>query len=158
MAKKTNSKSTKPKVTNNQESSVKSNGKKVDTYERIIKIDVLPEVVGSSCHHGRGDDCSVDRRKLDRTQPPHETLNLDKAHLMRALKNMMQARHTDEKHLTLVKQGKSFFILVAADTKVPKRQLPLLWNQVKIGDGPITVIWLFLSVWDSVCAIISFWH
>lgn len=109
MAKKTNSKSTKPKVTNNQESSVKSNGKKVDTYERIIKIDVLPEVVGSSCHHGRGDDCSVDRRKLDRTQPPHESLNLDKAHLMRALKNMMQARHTDEKHLTLVKQGKSYF-------------------------------------------------
>ncbi len=109
MAKKTNSKSIKPKVTNNQESSVKSNGKKVDSYERIIKIDVLPEVVGSSCHHGRGDECSVDRKKLDRAKPAHETLNLDKAHLMQALKNMMQARYTDEKHLTLVKQGKSYF-------------------------------------------------
>ncbi|MBE2189984.1 MAG: dehydrogenase E1 component subunit alpha/beta [Desulfobulbaceae bacterium] len=108
MAKKTNPETTEPKI-NNTESTTKSNGKKVDAYERIIKIDVLPEQVGSSCHHGRGDDCSVDRRKLDRSEPPHISLNLDKAHLMRALKNMMQSRHTDEKHLTLVKQGKSYF-------------------------------------------------
>ncbi|PKL85700.1 MAG: tungsten formylmethanofuran dehydrogenase [Ignavibacteriae bacterium HGW-Ignavibacteriae-1] len=108
MAKKTNPETTEPKI-NNTESTTKSNGKKVEAYERIIKIDVLPEQVGSSCHHGRGDDCSVDRRKLDRSEPPHISLNLDKAHLMRALKNMMQSRHTDEKHLILVKQGKSFF-------------------------------------------------
>ncbi len=85
-----------------------SNGSK--SYERIVQFDVIqPEIIGSKCHHGRGEDCSVDRTKLDRTQPPHITLGLDKKHLMKALKNMIQSRFTDEKHLTLVKQGKSFF-------------------------------------------------
>ena len=80
------------------------------SYERIVEFDIIqPEVIGSKCHHGRGEDCSVDRSKLDRSNLPHITLNLDKDHLMKALKNMVQSRFTDEKHLTLVKQGKSFF-------------------------------------------------
>ena len=79
-------------------------------FERIVKLDVLPiENIGSTCHHGRGDNCSVDRSKLDRTIPPDIALNLSKEDLMKALKIMMQARQTDEKHLSLVKQGKSFF-------------------------------------------------
>lgn len=41
--------------------------------------------------------------------PPHIALNLSKDDMMAALRNMMQARLTDDKHLTLVKQGKSFF-------------------------------------------------
>ncbi|MFA6990087.1 MAG: thiamine pyrophosphate-dependent enzyme, partial [Candidatus Gastranaerophilaceae bacterium] len=79
-------------------------------FERIVKLDVLSlEKIGSSCHHGRGDNCSVDRSKLDRTIPPDIALNLSKEYLMKALKIMMQSRQTDEKHLSLVKQGKSFF-------------------------------------------------
>jgi 2-oxoisovalerate dehydrogenase E1 component len=39
----------------------------------------------------------------------HNDLNLTKEQMLYALKMMMQARYTDEKHLMLVKQGKSFF-------------------------------------------------
>jgi len=105
---KTAAKPSKSKAAKTEEA-VESNAK-LNAYERLVKIDVIqPEIIGSRCHHGRGEDCSVDRTKLDRKEAPHITLNLDKEHLMRALKNMMQARYTDEKHLTLVKQGKSFF-------------------------------------------------
>lgn len=40
---------------------------------------------------------------------PHIELNLSKDQLIFGLKTMMKARYTDEKHLMLVKQGKSFF-------------------------------------------------
>ncbi|HRP01283.1 MAG TPA: dehydrogenase E1 component subunit alpha/beta [Candidatus Kapabacteria bacterium] len=40
---------------------------------------------------------------------PHKDLNLSKESLLAALRNMMQTRYTDEKHLNLVKLGKSFF-------------------------------------------------
>ncbi len=40
---------------------------------------------------------------------PHTTLNLSKNDLMSALRNMMQTRYSDEKHLNLVKLGKSLF-------------------------------------------------
>jgi 2-oxoisovalerate dehydrogenase E1 component len=40
---------------------------------------------------------------------PHIELNLGKEDLLKALRLMMTSRFTDEKHLTLVKQGKSFF-------------------------------------------------
>lgn len=43
------------------------------------------------------------------TGTPHTKLNLTKDDLLKALRNMMLARNSDEKHLTLVKQGKSFF-------------------------------------------------
>lgn len=84
---------------------------KVENYTRLVEYDKVntDEPIGSTCHHGRGEDCNVDRTKLDRTKPPHETLDLSKDDLLAALKNMMQSRITDEKHMTLVKQGKSFF-------------------------------------------------
>lgn len=88
----------------------KSKKEKVDSYERIIEHETVDEkIIGSTCHHGRGDSCNVDRSKLDPSKPPHETLELSKEDMMAALENMMKARLTDEKHLTLVKQGKSFF-------------------------------------------------
>ncbi len=40
---------------------------------------------------------------------PHIELNLSKDEMMKALRLMITSRFTDEKHLTLVKQGKSFF-------------------------------------------------
>lgn len=82
----------------------------VNNYERLIEFETIDTgVIGSKCHHGREEDCNVDRSKLDRSKPPHETLGLSKEDMLEALRNMMQARHTDEKHISLVKQGKSFF-------------------------------------------------
>jgi 2-oxoisovalerate dehydrogenase E1 component len=43
------------------------------------------------------------------TGTPHTKLNLTKDDLSKALRFMMLARNSDQKHLTLVKQGKSFF-------------------------------------------------
>jgi 2-oxoisovalerate dehydrogenase E1 component len=83
--------------------------KKTETYDRLIKVEQLEGPIGSTCHHGQGDACNVDRSKLDRSKPPHITLDLSKDDLMKVMKNMMLARVTDEKHLTLLKQGKSFF-------------------------------------------------
>ena len=40
---------------------------------------------------------------------PHQFLGLAKENLISAIKIMMTARYTDDKHLNLVKQGKSFF-------------------------------------------------
>lgn len=98
----------KSKVDNMSQNDNKS--REIHSYERLINLEMYKdEPVGSKCHHGRGDDCNVDRTLLDRTRPPHVSLGLDKDFLMTALRNMVQARITDQKHLTLVKQGKSFF-------------------------------------------------
>ena len=43
------------------------------------------------------------------TGTPHTKLNLTKDDLLKALRYMMLARNSDDKHLALVKQGKSFF-------------------------------------------------
>ena len=95
-----------PKITNNPENKFSE----MESYTRLVELDVIPApVIGSKCHHGRGDSCNVDRTMLDRSQLPHITLNLSKEEMMSALGIMIQARLTDEKHLTMVKQGKSFF-------------------------------------------------
>lgn len=47
--------------------------------------------------------------KRGRPKKNKSELSLPKEELLQALRNMMLSRHTDEKHLTLVKQGKSFF-------------------------------------------------
>lgn len=64
---------------------------------------------GSTCAHGRGAACSVDHIKFDTSKLPDIELGLTKDDMIRALRNMIKARKTDEKHLMLVKQGKSFF-------------------------------------------------
>ena len=84
--------------------------KGVDTYQRIVTHEIDEKVpIGSVCHHGRGGACNVDRSRLPHGVPPDITLSLNKEDLVKALRNMMKARLTDEKHLTFVKQGKSFF-------------------------------------------------
>lgn len=109
-----------------------SNGTEVKSYERVIKLETYDNVpIGSKCHHGRGDDCNVDRTMLDRSQPPHITLNLDKDFMMKGLKNMMQARHTDEKHLTLVKQGKSFFHIGVSGHEAVQTAIAMSMTQKK---------------------------
>ncbi|MFP4545139.1 MAG: thiamine pyrophosphate-dependent enzyme [Candidatus Kapaibacterium sp.] len=83
----------------------------LEQFERVVTHELGYEEhpVGSVCHHGKGEHCNVDRNRMDRSTPPHEQLGLSREELMWALKNMMISRFTDEKHLTLVKQGKSFF-------------------------------------------------
>ena len=102
-------KSTK-KTDNEKNKNTNTAGNGVEAYDRLIEVETLDEdVIGSTCHHGKGEHCNVDRTKLDRTNPPHETLELSKEDLLKVMKNMMMSRITDEKHLTLLKQGKSFF-------------------------------------------------
>lgn len=43
------------------------------------------------------------------TKLSHKDLGLDKAHLIKALKNMIMSRLSDQTHLKFVRQGKSFF-------------------------------------------------
>lgn len=47
--------------------------------------------------------------KGKRGRPPKKNVEISKDEKLKALKLMMTARQSDEKHLTLVKQGKSFF-------------------------------------------------
>lgn len=49
------------------------------------------------------------RPKNSSSNKLHQELKLDKEQLLKALKTMITSRQTDEKHLTYVKQGKSFF-------------------------------------------------
>jgi len=88
----------------------KETKKSVGSFERIVVHEIDPSVpIGSKCHHGKGSHCSVDRTRLPNDKSPHEILDMSKDEIMAALRNMMLARFTDDKHLTLVKQGKSFF-------------------------------------------------
>ena len=88
----------------------KDTKKAVGSFQRVVVHEIDPNVpIGSKCHHGKGAHCSVDRTRLPEDKPPHETLGMKKDDIIKALRNMMLARYTDDKHLTLVKQGKSFF-------------------------------------------------
>ncbi len=79
-------------------------------YTRLIEHEILTGFsIGSACHHGRGDNCNVDRSMIPQNVKPHEYLNLSKDEILSALGNMLKARITDEKHINLVKQGKSYF-------------------------------------------------
>ncbi len=80
------------------------------TYTRLIEHEIVPGTpVGSTCHHGKGDQCNVDRTRLAGDTLPHLLLNLSKDGMLDGLRNMLAARITDEKHINLVKQGRSFF-------------------------------------------------
>ncbi|MBM2815155.1 MAG: bkdA [Ignavibacteria bacterium] len=64
---------------------------------------------GSPCTGGNGTGCAVESIRFDNNQKPHSSLNLSKVQMLAALRIMMLARRSDEKHINLVKQGKSFF-------------------------------------------------
>lgn len=91
----------------------KTNTKGKDTYIEINNNNILQSIEESldanHCVHGRGPACSVQPVKLSKKGKPHEVLGLTKDFIMKALRLMMTARRSDEKHLMLVKQGKSFF-------------------------------------------------
>lgn len=103
-------KSTKKETISKDNDNINPEKASMIAYERLVIHEIDKNIpIGSQCHHGRGDSCNVDRTRLPKNIPPHEYLNLSKEELMYALENMMKARFTDEKHLILVKQGKSFF-------------------------------------------------
>ena len=79
------------------------------TEKEIILQSISDSKKAAGCAHINGQGCSTEAVELDGQLPPHEMLQLDKQALFDALKIMMTARYTDEKHLMLVKQGKSFF-------------------------------------------------
>ncbi len=80
----------------------------IDTKD-IMMAAINESKIGSKCSSQNGAGCSVDYDKPSSDKAPHIELNLDKQFLLKALRNMLLARYSDEKHLILVKQGKSFF-------------------------------------------------
>lgn len=80
-----------------------------DTPEKIMQKAISDSKMGSSCGTHSGNSCTVETDKVKSTEPAHIELGLDKEFLLKALRNMLFARISDEKHLMLVKQGKSFF-------------------------------------------------
>ena len=82
-----------------------------------IKNDIILNEIENSLDSNKFDEkigagCSNEVIKIQENtykNLPHIELGLSKDDLIFALKTMMKARYTDEKHLSLVKQGKSFF-------------------------------------------------
>ncbi len=81
----------------------------IEIDNNIILQSIEESLDSNQCVHGRGPACSVQPVKLNKKGKPHEVLGLNKEFIMKALRLMMTARRSDEKHLMLVKQGKSFF-------------------------------------------------
>lgn len=83
---------------------------KGDENKKKETLSVIGESKDSSkCAHGSGQACSVEEVKLELSSKPHEQLDLSKDDLMKALRNMYLSRFSDNKHLNLIKQGKSHF-------------------------------------------------
>lgn len=98
----------KQKTTENH-TSKKANGQNYVSLEAGVLGAIEDSKSGSHCAHGRGPACAVEVVKVKSNELPHKSLGLTKKDLLAALKNMILARYSDEKHLALVKQGKSFF-------------------------------------------------
>ncbi|MFW5701701.1 MAG: hypothetical protein ACOCX7_02010, partial [Bacteroidota bacterium] len=77
--------------------------KKTDPKELSESAKIMMEAIeeskkGSACEIHNDPSCSVDSVKLG--DKPHEDLGLSKDDMMRALRIMITARTTDNKHLT----------------------------------------------------------
>lgn len=77
--------------------------------EQVISSGISRSFESDFCVHNRGPACSRETIKLNPEVPQHKQLSLPKEFLLKAYRLMLQARLTDEKHLKLLKQGKSFF-------------------------------------------------
>ncbi len=80
-----------------------------ESPQSIIGQAIADSKCGSKCAETSGPGCSHIPVGLPDDVAPHVALGLDKEFLLRALRLMLTARRSDEKHLILVKQGKSFF-------------------------------------------------
>ncbi len=96
-----------------KQKTTKNSSKKATKAKSINEVEIL-NLIGENVEGGKvlqtsGPACSNTPVKLKTNLPPHEELSLNKDDMMKALKYMLYARKSDDKHLTLVKQGKSFF-------------------------------------------------
>ncbi len=86
------------------------NGNVNVSSEQIILQAIEESKIGSACHHGGGPACSVeyiDTKTYEKKK--NKEIEIDNDLVIKAYKLIFQSRKADEKHLTLVKQGKSFF-------------------------------------------------
>jgi len=81
----------------------------IDLTDQLINQALADSFETDFCVHNRGPACSREPVFLKKDIPPHIQLELNKEFLLNAYRLMLQARLTDEKHLKLLKQGKSFF-------------------------------------------------
>ncbi len=77
--------------------------------EQIITQSISESFETNYCVHNRGPACSREPVRFKEGIPQHVQLEMDKETLLKAYRLMLLARFTDEKHLKLLKQGKSFF-------------------------------------------------
>lgn len=82
--------------------------KEINTEKEILS-NIGDSVEGGIVFEAGGPACSNTPVQIKTNKPLHQALNLNKDEMLRALKYMLYARKSDDKHLTLVKQGKSFF-------------------------------------------------
>ena len=102
------------KISEEKNMAEKNKRKSIETPIEMSPEAIMNEVIaesknGSKCSIAGGTACSADTVKLPDNILPHIALNLSKEDLLKALRTMILARKSDEKHLMLVKQGKSFF-------------------------------------------------
>jgi 2-oxoisovalerate dehydrogenase E1 component len=84
----------------------KNQNNQMDTSEEIIRNAIALSREGSNCAHNRGAGCSVEHIHIKESSILPD---ISKEQMETALRYMLLARKSDEKHFTLVKQGKSFF-------------------------------------------------
>ncbi|MCX8054414.1 MAG: dehydrogenase E1 component subunit alpha/beta [Ignavibacteria bacterium] len=81
-----------------------------DSPEEIMRKSIENSHKSVPCSRRDGNCCAPKSANIsNKDKNTYQELGLTKNDLIKALKNMMMARYTDEKHLTLVKQGKSYF-------------------------------------------------
>ncbi len=94
----------------NKKNKSNGNGKEdVLTPEQIMLQVISDSKMGVACAQDRGPGCSVESVVFNKVTPKHEQLKLGKEDMLGAYRIILKARYSDEKHLTLLKQGKSFF-------------------------------------------------
>jgi 2-oxoisovalerate dehydrogenase E1 component len=105
---------TKTSTTRKKSSSAKTN--QTSNQTAVDNVKVVDNQIEQSFevfnHEGHAPSCSLDAVNVTTyksLKSMHEYLDLKKEDMMNALRNMIQSRFTDQKHITLVKQGKSFF-------------------------------------------------
>lgn len=87
--------------------SINEKDKKLSESQKIIMEAIEDAKNESKCCEEKGPGCSNQSIKADASTI--KEFSLSKEFLLKALRIMMSARFSDDKHLTLVKQGKSFF-------------------------------------------------
>ncbi len=87
----------------------KKSKKNGESAEQIILEAISESKKGAACARERGPACSVKPIKIKDESKPHSSLKVSKDEMLEALRLMLLARHSDNKHLSLVKQGKASF-------------------------------------------------